>query len=205
MSTKQRLMKSLAPQFGHPTGSLGHVAGWVMGRRSSNVRRSRWAVGLLDLQPGDRLLEAGCGPGVAIAAAVAAGSNVVGVDQSAVMVGQARRRNRRAVRNGRVELIVAPVEQLPAFDVPFDRVLAVNTVGHWDDPVGGLTSLKRVLRSGGRIAVAVQPRRPGASVVDSRAAADETVRLLSDAGFTDAQVETLDLDPPAVCALATNP
>ena len=121
------------------------------------------------------------------------------------MVGQARRRNRRAVRDGRVELIVAPVEQLPAFDEPFDRVLAVNTVGHWDDPVGGLTALKRVLRSGGRIAVVAQPRRAGASAVDSRAAADETARLLGTVGFADVRIETLDLDPPAVCVLATNP
>jgi cyclopropane fatty-acyl-phospholipid synthase-like methyltransferase len=32
---------------------------------SSNVQRS-WAVSLLDLQPGDRILEVGCGPGVAL-------------------------------------------------------------------------------------------------------------------------------------------
>lgn len=198
-------MRSLANQFGNPHGALGRVAGWVMGRRTSNVRRSRWAVELLDLQPGERLLEVGCGPGVAIAAASTRGNAVVGVDRSAVMIGQARRRNDGAVRAGRVELVTAPVEDLPDFDTPFDKVLAVNTVGHWDDPLDGLTALRRVLRSGGRIAVVTQPRSAGATAADSLAAADTTAGLLGEAGFDDVRIETLELDPPAVCALATNP
>jgi len=70
-----------------------------MGRRSSNVTPNRWAVRLLDVQPADRVLELGCGPGVAIAALASRGM-VVGVDHSAVMIGQ-RRRNRAAVRAGR--------------------------------------------------------------------------------------------------------
>jgi cyclopropane fatty-acyl-phospholipid synthase-like methyltransferase len=205
MSLKQRLVRSLAHQFGNPHGALGRVAGWVMGRRSSNVRRSRWAVELLELQPGDRLLEVGCGPGVAIAAAATRGTTVVGVDRSAVMIGQARRRNRRAVRAGRVELVTAPVEDLPDFEEPFDKVLAVNSVGHWDDPAGGLIALRRVLRSGGRIAVVTQPRTAGATGADSRAAADATAKVLGEAGFDDVRIETLELDPPAVCALAVNP
>jgi len=202
---KQRLFRFLALQFGNPRGALGRVAGWVMGCRSSNVQRSRWAVELLELQPSDRLLEVGCGPGVAIAAAAAPGRTVVGIDRSAVMIGQARRRNRRAVRAGRVELHQSRAEDLPAFDELFDTALAVNTVGHWDDPIGGLTSLRRVLRSGGRVAVVTQPRNAGATAADSRAAADETARLLGAAGFGDVRIETLDLDPPAVCALARNP
>jgi ubiquinone/menaquinone biosynthesis C-methylase UbiE len=205
MSMKQRLLRSLAHQFGNPTGALGRVAGWVMGHRTSNVRRSQWAIELLDLQPGDRLLEVGCGPGVAIAAAATRGSVIVGVDRSAVMIGQARRRNRRAVRDGRVALVVATVEHLPAFEMPFDSVLAVNTLGHWDDPHRGLTALKRVLRSGGTLAVVAQPRHPGASAAESRAAGDETARLLDATGYTNVRIEMLDLDPPAVCALATNP
>jgi cyclopropane fatty-acyl-phospholipid synthase-like methyltransferase len=40
----------------------------MMGRRSSNVRRNRWAVDLLAVEPTDRVLELGCGPGMAIAA-----------------------------------------------------------------------------------------------------------------------------------------
>ncbi len=65
-----------------------------MSSRLSNVGRSRWAAQLLDVQPTDRVLELGCGPGVALAtlAAHATQGLVVGVDHSQVMIGQARRR-----------------------------------------------------------------------------------------------------------------
>ena len=92
-------------QFHQPTGAVGHVAGWIMGRRSSNVARNRWAVQLLDVQPADRVIELGCGPGVAIAALATRATRatrglVVGVDHSQVMIRQARRRNRAACQSG---------------------------------------------------------------------------------------------------------
>src|SRR5919197_3060116 len=125
-------------QFHHPTGAVGHVAGWVMGRRSSNVARNRWAVQLLDVQPTDRVIELGCGPGVAIAALASRAIRglVVGVDHSEVMIRQARRRNAAAIRAGRVRLIHAPVERLHVDDAPFDAALAVNNVGLWAEPTG---------------------------------------------------------------------
>jgi SAM-dependent methyltransferase len=120
-------------QFHQPTGAVGHVAGWIMGRRSSNVARNRWAVQLLDVQPADRVIELGCGPGVAIAALATRATRglVVGVDHSQVMIRQARRRNRAAIRAGRVRLIHTPVQSLSISDGPFNAALAVNTVGMW--------------------------------------------------------------------------
>jgi ubiquinone/menaquinone biosynthesis C-methylase UbiE len=190
-------------QFHQPTGAVGHVAGWIMGRRSSNVARNRWAVQLLDVQPTDRVIELGCGPGVAVAAFAtrAVRGLVVGVDHSQVMIGQARRRNRAAIRAGRVRLIHTPVESLSIGDGPFDAALAVNTVGMWPDQVTPLRELARLLRPGGRIALVSQPRCPGATAATSTAAADELTRLLTEAGFEDLRTETLDLDPPAACVL----
>jgi hypothetical protein len=63
MSIKQRFRHGVARQFQHPTGVGGHVADWVKGRRSSNVRRNRWAVEQLDIGPTERVIELGCGPG----------------------------------------------------------------------------------------------------------------------------------------------
>src|SRR5919197_462989 len=138
MGVKQRLRHSAVRQFHDPTGPAGSAVGWVMGRRSSNVRRNRWAVELLAVEPTDRVLELGCGPGVAIAALATRATRglVVGVDHSQVMIRQARRRNRAAIQAGRVRLIHAPVERLHVDDAPFDAALAVNNVGLWAEPTG---------------------------------------------------------------------
>ncbi len=178
--------------------------GWIMGRRSSNLQRSRWAVELLGIQPTDRVIEFGCGPGVAIAALASQASHgmVVGVDHSEVMIRQASRRNGAAIRAGRVRLIHAPVEHLRTSDQPFDAALAINTVGFWPEPEARLREICHVLRLGGRIALVSQPRCPGATVATSAAAADELVALLQKAGFRVLRRETLDLDPPAECVLA---
>jgi SAM-dependent methyltransferase len=190
-------------QFHHPTGVAGRFAGWIMGHRSSNVARSLWAVELLDVRPADRVLELGCGPGVALAALAtrATGGLVVGVDHSRVMIRQARRRNRSAVRAGRVRLIQSPVEALSLGEESFDAALAVNTLGMWPEPALRLREIARLLRPGGRIALVSQPRCSGATAATSAAAADELAGLLAEAGFDRVETRLLDLDPPAVCVL----
>ncbi len=204
MGMKQRLLHSVVGQFRNPTGAAGHVVGWIMGHRSSNVRRSRWAVELLDVQPNDRLIELGCGPGVAVAALArrAVRGLVVGVDQSGVMIRQAGRRNAAAIRAGRVRLVNAPVQTLQVTEVPFDAALAVNTVGFWPEPAVRLTEIGRLIRPGGRIALVSHPRCPGATAATSAAAGEELAALLTEAGFGHLRYETLDLDPPVVSVLA---
>jgi ubiquinone/menaquinone biosynthesis C-methylase UbiE len=194
-------------QFGHPRGIAGRMAGWVMAHRRSNRQRNSWAVSLLDVQPTDRVLEIGFGPGVAIAelAGRATRGKVYGVDRSEVMVRQAGRRNAAAIRASRVQLIHAAVDQLPSFDEPLDAILAVNSVGFWPDPAERLRRLRRLLRPGGRIALASQPRCPGANRDTTVRAAEELQDLLTQAGFIDIRVETLDLDPPVACVVADNP
>lgn len=205
MTIKQQVMRRGVRQFHRPTGAAGHVAGWVMGRRSSNVARNRWAVDLLDVQPTERVIEVGCGPGVAIFALAARADQglVIGVDHSPVVLAQAARRNKTAIGTGRVCLVNAPVERLPMLTGPFDAALAVNTVGMWPDPPGRLADLGRLLRPGGRIALVSQPRCPGATAATTAAAADELASLLVRAGFEQQRVETLELQPPVACVLAT--
>jgi ubiquinone/menaquinone biosynthesis C-methylase UbiE len=72
----------------------------------------------MEVQPSDRVLEIGFGPGIAVReiARRATRGEVVGIDHSAVMRAQAARRNAAAIREGRVALIVASVEDLPTLD-----------------------------------------------------------------------------------------
>jgi len=104
--------------------------GWIMAARSSNRIRNIWAVSLLDVQRCDCVLEIGFGPGIAIQeiSHIALEGYVCGLDHSVAMLHQATRRNAAAIREGRVDLRLGAVESLPAFEMPFDKILAVNTV-----------------------------------------------------------------------------
>jgi ubiquinone/menaquinone biosynthesis C-methylase UbiE len=191
----------------HPRGAAGSVTGWVFAHRPSNRQRNRWVVSLLGIRPTDRVLEVGFGPGVAVAALVRAGAgHVYGADHSPVMLRQASRRNAAAIRAGRVTLVNAPVDQLPAaLDGPFDAILAVNSLGFWPGPAERLADLRRRLVPGGHMAIASQPRCPGATAATARSAAGETENLLRKAGFTQLRTEILPLSPPVACVLAASP
>src|SRR3712207_1837319 len=130
-----------------------------MAHRPSNRRRNAWAVSLLDVQRDDRVLELGFGPGLAIRelSRIAAEGYVCGIDHSELMVRWARRRNVDGIRRGVIDLRLGSFNELPAFDAPFDKVLAVNTMGFGSDPVTRLAELRRLLRPGGQIALAYQP------------------------------------------------
>ncbi|HKA93461.1 MAG TPA: class I SAM-dependent methyltransferase, partial [Acidimicrobiia bacterium] len=152
MGLKQSAMRAMVAQFHRPHGLGGRAAGWFMAHRGSNRKRNVWAAGLLDVQPEDRVLEIGFGPGIAIEAMARRATHgvVIGVDHSEVMVRQATRRNRDAVRAGRVDLRLADAEHLPAFDEQFDKILAFNSLMFWDDPVARLKELRGLMRPGGR-------------------------------------------------------
>ena len=208
MGLKQKTMRAVVGQFHRPRGFGGRAAGWVMAKRGSNRKRNIWAVELLDVQPDDRVLEIGFGPGVAVreVARRATRGTVIGVDHSDEMVRQARKRNAAAVRDGRVDLRLASAEHLPAFDMPFDKILAVNSLMFWDDPVERLEELRRLLRPGGRLAIAFQPRGPGSTDETAAQAGEDIAKQFGAAGFTDVHVETLDLQPTnAVCVLGVRP
>src|SRR5919198_872052 len=115
-----------------------------MAHRPSNRQRNSWAVSLLDVQPTDRVLEIGFGPGLAIAELsrrVGHTGHLYGIDHSEVMLRQATRRNAEAVRSGRVNLGLPWPEAFPPSGEPFEKILAVNVIGFWAEPVKRLTEL----------------------------------------------------------------
>jgi SAM-dependent methyltransferase len=203
---RRRLYAAAHAQFARPTGSLGRAAGLLMAHRSSNRRRNAWAVSLLDVRPEHRVLEIGFGPGLAIRefSRIARDGYVCGIDHSESMLRQASRRNRDAIRRGVVDLRLGSVDDLPAFDTPFDKILAVNTMLFWRAPQARLRELRLLLRPGGSIAVAHQPRGPGATDQTAAAEGEEIEAALVAAGFTQVRVETLRLKPAVVCVLGLN-
>ena len=206
MRLRQKVASAVRGQFGRPAGLWGRGAGLLMSHRSSNRRRNAWAVSLLDVRPEDRVLEIGFGPGLAIRelARLAAEGYVCGIDHSELMLRRAKRLNAGGLRRGVVDLRLGSVEDLPAFDEPFDKILAVNAMMFWREPVARLEELRGVLRSGGLMAVAHQPRGPGASDETSAAKGREIEAALAQAGFSDMRLETMALKPAVVCSLGVN-
>lgn len=200
---KQTLVMAIRSQFMRPRGFAGWLVGWEMALRSSNRKRNVWAVGLLGVEPTDRVLEIGFGPGIAIRELRRRATHglVCGVDHSEVMVRQATRRNADAIRAGHVDLRCGSAEHLPAFEEPFDKVLAVNNMGMWRDPGERLKELHSLMRPGGRIAIVSQPRCPGATAETTVAAGREIATRLTEAGFTGIRSDTLALKPPVVCVI----
>jgi ubiquinone/menaquinone biosynthesis C-methylase UbiE len=180
--------------FGRPTGMLGKLGGIIMAR--VNAPFARCVIRLLDVQPRDKVLEIGFGPGVGIQllAKSAPEGRVVGVDSSREMVEKATARNAEAIERGAVDLRYGSVEELPFQDGTFDAVLAINSMQVWPDVTVGLREVKRVTRSGGRVALGFTPYSGR-----SRAGLPE---LLSAAGFTDASVVETNR---GFCALALKP
>ena len=82
----------------------------------------------------------------------------MGVDASATMVRQALRRNRAAVRQGRVEIVRADAARLPFPDGHFSKAGSLNSFQFWPAPDQGLAELCRVLEPGGRVAVVLMAR-----------------------------------------------
>jgi trans-aconitate methyltransferase len=116
-------------------------------------------------------------------------------DYSEVMFRQASKRNQRAISAGRVRLVLTSVSQLPSFDDPFDKILAVNNFQFWDNKTDVLRRLREQLRTGGIIALVHQPRIPGTTEDDATEAGEQFARYLEMAGFKDIKVERKMMKP----------
>lgn len=202
------LRQAIVGQFKKPRGCLGSIAGWIMANRRSNRERNHWTVELLNVRSGDRVIEIGCGPGLALEICLlrADRGQLVGIDYSQTMLDQARARNAKASQEGRLVLRLASIDNLPANIGSFDKAYSVNVVQFFPNQLEAFRRIHSLLKSKGVVATTYMPRTKNPSRADAFNLAEEVKQHMETAGFTNIRIEELPLEPvPAVCIIGEHP
>jgi SAM-dependent methyltransferase len=138
----------------------------LMVRAAAVPERLRWAVDLLRVAPDDRLLEIGCGNGIAVSLVCdrLVDGRIVAIDRSAAAIRQAERRNRDHISAGRAVVRLGALEEFGVLEQSdldgerFDKIFAVNVNLFWTrSPAAELTLLKRLLRPAGGLYLCYEP------------------------------------------------
>jgi ubiquinone/menaquinone biosynthesis C-methylase UbiE len=172
-----KLLSRLAARFGKSAPCPASLA-WLV----DNPVRRRYMDPILDrvgIQPGERVLELGPGPGaftVKAARRVGAEGWVVAVDIQPQMIAQVEERVREAGLTN-VEAHVASAYDLPLGDESVDRAFLVTVLPEVPDQARALAELRRVLKAGGLLSITEEFTDPDYPL------ASETIRRAEGAGF----------------------
>jgi SAM-dependent methyltransferase/uncharacterized protein YndB with AHSA1/START domain len=156
----------------------------------------------LALQPGDYLLEVGCGGGALLKQALQSGCRAAAIDHSPDMVRLAREKNREAVEQGRAIIQEASAEKLPFAKNTFTCAVMTGVLGFLPEPVTALREMLRTLQPGGRLAMlGADPELRGTPAAPEPMASrlrfyepNELEELARQAGFQEARVVRRDLE-----------
>jgi ubiquinone/menaquinone biosynthesis C-methylase UbiE len=110
------------------------------------------------LQPGEQVLDVGCGSGPSTAVAAAAvhpGGMVTGIDIAAPMIAAARQR----VRGRDIEWIVGDAETYPLPEGHYDAIISQMGLMFFTNNAKAFANLARACRAGGRLVGVVWPTR----------------------------------------------
>ena len=173
--------RMMAEQLKNPSGLIGrYVLAAVWNRR--NAALNDGALTRLRLDANDQVLDVGFGGGYLIEKMLntLTVGHVSGVDSSAVMVEQCRRRFARQIEEGNLDVQCAMVDSLPYPDGSFHKVSSVNSLFYWPDFRRGIRELRRVLATNGLLVLAYTCKHD----LDKRGLSPFGVR-----SFTDDEVE----------------
>jgi SAM-dependent methyltransferase len=169
--------------------------------------RLAWTVETLGLRGNERVLEVGCGHGVAVSLVcerLDGGGSIVAIDRSAKMVDAARRRNRAWLESGRAEIVLGDPVGADLDGRRFDAIFAANVANLWRGGAAGLRRLVPLSAAGGAIHLVFQPPVWRDASEAERAAATLAADVEA-AGLTVDRVLVEALEPAAIAVRARGP
>lgn len=152
------------------------------------ANRQQWAVDMMAIDPGDQVLEIGCGRGVAVSLVCPrlASGKITAVDRSAVMIRAAILRNAEHVASRKAQFHAKAIESIDLPAAWFDKIFAVNVSLFWlQTPSGLLTRVKRLLAPTGTLYLINDRPTPAiAAAISDRIAAALTAHGFITARYT---------------------
>jgi SAM-dependent methyltransferase len=161
-----------------------------------------WAVDTLAVRPADRVLEVGCGHGVAVSLVCErlTTGTITAIDRSPKMIEMATRRNRVHIGAGRARLQAVALEDAALGERCFDKVIAFNVAPFWLEPEAALGIVRKHLAKDGNFYLFWDARHTAPRLARTLAEQlGERVRL---GGFSVDRLLVQQLRPvPAVCVI----
>jgi ubiquinone/menaquinone biosynthesis C-methylase UbiE/DNA-binding MarR family transcriptional regulator len=193
-SVLERRRSKSAEFFSSASGQWDHLRADLFG----STFHLHALLGLLD--PSWRVADLGCGTGQLTAIVAPHVREVIGVDGSADMLHEARR---RFAATANVDLRLGTLEALPIDDGQVDVVLMALVLHHLPEPGRALKEAARILRRGGRVLII--DMLPHDRVDYQQAMGhvwlgfgeEQMAKLLGAAGFTNVRVRPLPVNPDA--------
>jgi len=151
-------IKTIAGQLRQPSGDYAIEVGKKM--NEGNHAINLYTIEVLNLKPGDNILEIGMGNGLFVKDIVQGDSTITytGLDFSGTMINEANKYNDGFINSGQVKFILCNAETLPFGNELFDKVFSVNTIYFWDHPNLVLSEIYRVLKPNGQIIISIRPK-----------------------------------------------
>ena len=125
---------------------------------SKTPERFLWAADLLNVEPGHRILEIGCGAGLLaeqICSRLSDGA-FKAIDKSAQLVEKARKRNKVFIEAGKASFEVAEFKNVSLPDFHFDRIIAFNVNFFWQNGAVEPGKIRPALKPTGKLLVFYQ-------------------------------------------------
>lgn len=205
MKLKDKIQAFVDQQYKFPKGWIGTYFGEKMVWQ--HKPETLWAIELLDLQQGNRILELGCGSGYAMKLILEHDSvnKVVGLDISPAVIRSAAIRNRKALQNNRAELVQGDVSFLPFEETQFDKIVSIHSIYFWEELATTISEIHRVLNPGGTCVITLCNGKGEESWTGINQLIDEqVVPLIEKTGFIETRVikgpNSRQFHTVAVCA-----
>ncbi len=143
------MLRSLGMQLRKPSGFFGKIVSAMMIKWNRN--RYEILINDLKIQPNDKLLEIGYGPGLGInlISKEHKSCQVYGIDFSELMYLKATKRNKQFVDSNRVKLMFGDFLETEIGIKEFDKVFCLNVIYFWDNLQKPFEKVSSLLKNDG--------------------------------------------------------